>query len=54
MDPFGSHIVAESRAQDYAREAANERLASLARRRNHQAEPRSAPAPREAVRPAIA
>lgn len=54
MDLYGNHIVATSRREDYAREAAAERLASTARKRHHQPEPRPAPRAREAVRPAVA
>lgn len=54
MDPFGANIVAESRRDDFAREAANERLASQARRdrkRHQQAEARPEPRHHEVARP---
>jgi hypothetical protein len=54
MDLYGNLIVASSRREEYAREAAEERLARSVRRRHHQAEPRPAPAQREVARPAIA
>lgn len=56
MDPFGASIVAASRRDDFAREAANERLAKVARRdrkRHPQAEARPEPRPHEVTRPAI-
>jgi hypothetical protein len=56
MDPFGASIVAASRRDDYIREAANERLAKVARRdrkRHPHAEARPEPRPHEATRPAI-
>jgi hypothetical protein len=54
MDLYGNLIVATSRGDDYARQAAASRLARSARRRHQQDAPRPAPQPREAVRPAIA
>jgi hypothetical protein len=56
MNPYGDAIVAASRREEFAREAATERQASATRRRkrNPQAEPRPAPRQREVPRPAIA
>jgi hypothetical protein len=54
MDPYGSHIIATSRSEDFAREATAERTARVVRKRNRRTEPRSGPAAREVVRPAIA
>lgn len=57
MDPFGASIIAESRRADFAREAANERVARFVRhnrKRHQQAEARPEPRQHEVARPAIA
>jgi hypothetical protein len=57
MDPFSTHIIATSRYEEFAREAATERIAKSTRRdrkRNAQAEPRPAPRHSEAPRPVTA
>ncbi len=56
MEQFFANAVAQTRREDYAREAATSRLAGLVRRsrtRDPQTEPRSAPRHREEVRRAV-
>ena len=56
MDQFSAHIVAQTRTDDFVREAVTARQARVVRRRVHDAQhaPRPAPRPREVTRPITA
>ena len=57
MDPFSANIVAQSRRDEFVREAAAERQIRIARRdrkRHQQAEARPEPRRHEVARPVVA